>query len=161
MACHGSLKHWCLAQAVQLWRLVTVNKMWESALLTLDVWCQEGSGPERYCCWRRCWSRFLCILSHHTRPLQAGTVSHAPLFLKEMRSDISNHAEHSQDVGKVSMCVLTMIRITTPKIESTTVRTDSLFYYYYDDYYYYFMTEQLKQLNQWAWPFAECWPDIL
>lgn len=109
MTCHGSLKpRWCLAQAVQLWRLVTVNMLWESALLTLDVWCQEGSGPEQYCCWRRCWSHSLCIQSHHTRPLRAGMVSHAPLFLKQMRSDISNHAEHSQDVDKVSMCVLTM-----------------------------------------------------
>lgn len=31
-----------------------------------------------------------------------------PFSWKQMWSDISNHAEHSQDVDKVSMCVLTM-----------------------------------------------------
>jgi len=69
-------------------------------------------------------------------------VSHVPLFLKQMQSDISNLAEHNQDIGKVSMRVLTMAYITTPKTESATELT---VYYYY---YYHFMTEQLKQLNQ-------------
>lgn len=109
-ACHGSLRRWCLAQAVWIWRLFSIDLLWELALLTLDVWCQEESGPERYCCWRRCWSRSPCIPSHRTRPLRAGTVSHALLYLKQIRSDMSGHAKHNKKVGKVSMCVLTMTR---------------------------------------------------